>query len=436
MSGRTGPTSGAADAPGAQRARRFGFRKRAMKPIPAWGPDAFRDLGRCLAAALALGAGLAFGGPGANPAAADGGIRFICSPARLAKIPSDMAAYLAELGIAPAWVVGERSAGRLRYALHASLDDGDTLGLHARPELAISDDVVTLPAPRGRWRRQATVSKKEILLALLQRGRVTEFSGGDCSLAALREHVAVRQNIVAWAERLNWHWPDGEAAQWNRKYWQDGTLRPGFALHEAVNDAFMHQEKYSLGCYTGAKLVMLQGVLDYYGRIKQDFRLVGRIEARLLADREPLVDVEPARMWDFEPGFDRRRGDRPGKLLRLLSGVAARNFVPGDWVHVMNTDRVSYRITGYEGSNPIYLGRNRFNDYYNDHGRAYSYREKLDEVFQWRHSVFNTQRDAARIQPLSAREIERLGATPAAGGLVIDKRIFPQYFNADQRSAL
>jgi len=241
--------------------------------------------------------------------------------------------------------------------------------------------------------------------------------------------VAVRQNTVAWAEQLDWQWPDGGAAQWHRKYWRNGTPRPGVALHVAVNDAFMHQEKYGLGCYTAAKLVMLQGVLDYYRRIKPDFRLLRQIEARLLADHEPLVHIEPGRMWDFEADYDDRQGDRPGKLLNLQAGVATRNFVPGDWVHIRNTDRVSYRKTGYEGSNTIYLGRNRFSDYYNDHDHAYSYRDKLNEVFQWRNGVFNERRDAARIQPLSARDIKRLGAVPAEGGLVPDRRVFHQLFS-------
>lgn len=379
---------------------------------------------------LALGMVLAFGATDVGAAAVDGGIRFSCPPGRLARIQTDMAAYLAELQIAPALLVvrAEASAGSLHYVQRPGDNEGDTLSLHERPELAIADEVVSLPTAGGKMRNQTTVAKKEILLALLQRGRVTEFSGEHCTLAALRDHVAVRQNIVAWAERLDWVWPNGESARWHRKYWRNGTPRPGVSLHEAVNDAFMHQEKYSLGCYTAAKLVMLQGVLDYYRRVKKDVVLLRRIEAGLMADREPLVNIEPGRMWDFEADYVERSDDHTGKLLHLQSGVAARNFVPGDWVHFLNTDHVSYLMTGYEGSNPIYLGRNRFSDYYNDHQRAYSYREKLDQVFQWRHGVFSASRDAALVRPLSEGEIERLGAVPANGGLVTDKRVIPQFF--------
>jgi hypothetical protein len=177
-------------------------------------------------------------------------------------------------------------------------------------------------------------------------------------------------------------------------------------------------------------------VLDYYRRIKKDFPQLHRIEARLLADHEPLVDIEPGRMWDFEADFDRRQADRPGKILRLQSGVAARNFVPGDWVHIVNTDPVTYQKTGYEGSNPIYLGSNRFSDYYNHHAHAYSYREKLNQVYQWRHGVFGSRGAAARLETLSAQDIERLGAAPAKGGLVTDRRTFPQLFTADRSPAL
>ena len=120
----------------------------------------------------------------------------------------------------------------------------------------------------------------------------------------------------------------------------------------------------------------------------------------------------------------------------LFRSVAARHFVPGDWVFFRNTDPVSSRKTGYEGSNAIYLGRNRFDDYYNDNAHAYSYREKLDEVFQWRNGVFSRSRDADRIQPLAERDFEQLGATPADGGFVTDLRVYPYFFGTEELPAL
>ena len=118
------------------------------------------------------------------------------------------------------------------------------------PALHIHDEWVALPDRHGRLKRLRTVSRKEILLALLQHGRLTEFSGTACDIAALREHVELRQNTVAWAEKLTWMWPDGDAAQWNEKYWRAGTPRPGVPLHQALNDVFVHQDKYAIGCCT------------------------------------------------------------------------------------------------------------------------------------------------------------------------------------------
>ena len=94
------------------------------------------------------------------------------------------------------------------------------------------------------------------------------------------------------------------------------------------------------------------------------------IEARLTSDQDPLVDVELGEMWSFETDFDRSKFVRPGKILQIQYGVAPKNFVPGDWVYLLNNDALSSQKTGYEGSNAIYLGRNKFVDYYNDNGHS------------------------------------------------------------------
>ncbi|OHC69394.1 MAG: hypothetical protein A2045_11205 [Rhodocyclales bacterium GWA2_65_20] len=274
----------------------------------------------------------------------------------------------------------------------------------------------------------ATVSRKEIVLALLQHGRLTEFKDDACSLEALADYVGVRQNIVAWSEKLNWVWPDGGPAQWNAKYWTHGTPKPGIALHAAVMDAFLHQDKYAIGCYTATKLVVVQGVLDYYRRVKRDPVRARRVEQALLVDGEPLVGVEPGNMWSFETDPDPQDTERPGKLLNLRANVAPENFVPGDWTYLLNTDAASWQKTGYEGSNAIYMGRNRFDDYYNDHDHSYTYAQKLDEVYQWRHGVFSRSRDANKIQPLTPEGLALLGGTPADGGIQLDIRAGPRVF--------
>ncbi|WP_200383337.1 hypothetical protein [Rhodocyclus tenuis] len=355
-----------------------------------------------------------------------GGIRFQCAPSLLAQAAQEMDAFLAELAI-PADLLSKSSSAsgtQLSYRLRTPEHDTSTLDLVDRPEYALAREAISLPAVRG-MRVVHTVSRKEILLTLLQHGRLTEMTGDSCSVAALREMIGIRQNVVAWAEHLEWIWPNGGPARWNTKYWKEGTPVSTQPLADAFLDMFLQQKRYTIGCYTATKVVYVHALLDYHRRVNPDAQKLRLLESRLLADGEPLVDVEPAGMWSFEEDFDPAGLSRPGKLLRLHADVAMRNFVPGDWVYLLNTDPVSRRKTGYEGSNAIYLGGGRFDDYYNDHQHAYAYEEKLDEVYQWRHGVFNRRRDAQKRQVLSAPAMARLSESPARGGLVFGFRVVP-----------
>lgn len=358
------------------------------------------------------------------------GLRFSCTPGQLAKLESGMTAYLNQLSIAPSYVAGQvdRLNGTATYTLTTPTDDVTTLDFFDRPEFQLRDALIELPLENGKKRKVETASHKEIVLALLQHGRLTEFKGAACDINALKDHVGIRQNIAAWAAVLDFVWPDGGPAKWNEKYWKRGTPQPGFALRVAINDMFLHQKKYKIGCYTATKMVVIQGMLDYYRRVRKNPAKLKLVEQRLSADGDPLVDVEPGRVWDFEAGFDQKEFDRPGKLLSVQYGIAPENFVPGDWAYLLNTDPQTYQKTGYEGSNAIYLGRGKFDDYYNDHNHAYSYRQKLHEVYQWRNHVFSRSRDADKVKPLTARDIERLGRTPAEGGIVLSLRISPYLF--------
>jgi hypothetical protein len=356
-------------------------------------------------------------------------VQFRC-PAQLAALQQGMKNYLQELRIPASLVVQttDFQSGVLTFALATPQDDTRTLDLYMRPEYSISTERVRLPAAHGKARMLNTVSRKEIMLALLQHGRITAFKDKACSIEVLSDHVGVRQNIVAWAEHLNWDWPDGGPAKWNAKYWTRGTPNSGVSLHAAVMDVFLHQDKYGIGCYTATKLVIVQGTLDYYSRVKHDPVRTRKVEAALLADGDPLVGIEPGSMWSFEKDFDSHEMERKGKLLKLYAAVASGNFVPGDWSYILNTDPTSEQKTGYEGSNAIYLGRNRFDDYYNDNNHSYTYEQKLNEVYQWRNGVFSRLRDARKIRALTAEEQVLLGSTPEAGGLELDIRAVPRYF--------
>ena len=163
----------------------------------------------------------------ADPASISG-VMFSCRPEQIASLRRDMAAYLHELGIGKHLVVkSEPAGGTLVYTLATPAADTDTLSFKSRAEYRIKDELVRLPAKNGKTRVVSTVSKKEILLALLQHGRLTNFSGAACTMDALRDHVGIRQNMVAWTDELSWGWPDGGPAYWNRKEWRNGTERTG-----------------------------------------------------------------------------------------------------------------------------------------------------------------------------------------------------------------
>lgn len=365
----------------------------------------------------------------ALPATAQDGLRFDCPPEQIETIETAMEAYLQSLDITPPLIVKEieRERGRLTYTLATPPGDTDTLSLHQRPGFRISRETVSLTR-RGKSRQVVTVSKKEILLALMQHGRLTEFAGSACSLEALREHVGLRQNIVAWAENLNWNWPNGGTARWNKRYWDKGTPLPRVSVATALQNAFDQQGKYTLGCYTTTKLAVAQGIVQFFERSTAPPGRAALIEARLLADGDPLVNIEPPRMWSFETDFDPADAAQPGKLVKLIAGVAPGNFVPGDWIYLLNTDPGSSKNIGYEGSNTLYLGRNRFVDYFNDNRHGYTYQEKLDEVYQWRNGVFSRARDFRKIRRLSAQDYARLGKLPRDGGLLLDLRAVPYFF--------
>ena len=372
------------------------------------------------------------------PGAGAYGVQFFCSPSQRAQLSPAMFRYFQTLGI-PARLVQETldsARGTLTYSLLGAGAAVSTLLLAQRPELAIKDETVLLPVKNGKTRKLSTVSKKEILLALLHPGRLTEFRGKACDVQALVDHVGIRQNTVIWAEVLEWGWPEGGPARWNSRYWVHGTPRLRTPLHRALNDMFFEQGKYEIGCYAATKVVFAQGALDYFRRVKGDARRADTVARRLLADGEPLVDLEPGRMWSFEADFDPLELERPGKVLRMVEGVAAGNFVPGDWAYFLNTDLRTSQKTGYEGSNAIYLGGNRFDDYYNDNQHHYTYQEKLGEVYQWRHYVFSRHRDAEKIQPLSSQDYERLSTTPEKGGLLMSFRVVPYFFGYEDLPAL
>lgn len=386
---------------------------------------------KSLIAAAAAAAACLVGQAHANSSASGpghpiNGLTFQCSSDKQLEFSQQVSTYLQSLGIKPAWLTIQPREGGVTFTLAEPWNKISPLDFHTQVELNLRDEMVELPkGENGELEKIRTVSRQEIALALMHPGRHTE---APCDLTEFKDHIGIRQNIVAWSERLYWQWPEGGPAQWNPKHWDKGT--PTSSTLAAFYNAFQQQDLYGIGCYTATKMVVGQGVLDYYARVRPDVTRLSQVLTRLEADKDPLVGIEPAYMWHFEEDHDPRDNDKPGKLLTLQHEVKALNFVPGDWSYLLNSDPVSYAKTGYEGSNAIYLGRGKFDDYYNDHSHAYSYRQKLDEVYQWRNGVYSRTRDGHKVTPLSEADILKLSQTPPEGGLVLPYRAVPYFFKS------
>jgi len=354
------------------------------------------------------------------------GLVFECDQQKLNTIDAKLHNYFKQLGIDHDFYKKQLSSNKLELRLKKTDLENSTLYLRWNPQFNIQEELIQLPAANGK-RDVHTVSKKEIALALMQSGRETIFKGPSCTFEAFEDHVNVRQMIVAWAEHLHWKFPDGSSAKWNEAYWENGTLKPGKPLSEAMSDFFINEDSCSVGCYTATKIVFIQGILDYYQRIKQDSKTAQKIKDTLRSDGEVLVNIEPELMWQYLEK-DKKVLSKQAKLLTVKQKVAPLNFIPGDWVYFINTDPKSSDKAGYEGSNSIYMGRAKFDDFYNDNGHHYFYNEKLSEVYNWRNGVYSRSRDYAKLEDLSPELLNRLGLPPSQGGIVLNTRAVPHYF--------
>ena len=352
------------------------------------------------------------------------GLVFECDSSHIKSIEHQLDRYFKTLHIQPTLFNKQIKNHTLQLTLKNP--DHSTLYIRWNPDYQIEDEVINLPTASGQ-ESATTVSKKEIVLALMQRGRHTTFSGKSCNFEAFEDHIHVRQMIVAWAEHLHWTFPDGSPAKWNETYWKNGTLKPGKPLLEAMTDFFINQDSCSVGCYTATKIVIIQGILDYYQRIKKDPEKANTVKSILRSDGEVLVNIEPDAMWHALQNNQAQNLNQQGKLLTVKTGVSPLNFIPGDWVYFKNTDTKSADISGYEGSNSIYMGRARFDDFYDDNGHHFLYNEKLREIYNWRFGVFSRSRDYAHIQNPSSDVLNTLGLPPHAGGFVLDSRSVPKY---------
>ncbi len=364
---------------------------------------------------------------GPNPVS---GIEFRCQPNEIKAIENELADYFSNLNIKPEHYSKfiSKDQSRMVYTLTTPESDTSTLDFYLRPEYEIADEISLIPSRRreGRLGGVRVASRKEIVLALMQHGRLTSFEKKACSAAALKDHVNLRQHIVAYASDMEWGWPEGAPETWNKKFWQaPGIPKNPNDLYSAFLDTDLNQKEYGIYCLTGTKTVLIRGVLDYYHRVQANPKLAMEIEHRLMAvDGDPLSGVGPY----HEPMHD---SPIPGKIAKRIENLPPRNFVPGDWAYLENQDSESHKTLGYEGSNVIYLGRNKLHDLYGTHGHQIEFEEKVEEIYQWRFEI--TARDRSSLQgmatwkPLSFEQSRKL-IDSLPSGVVADVRKVPYFF--------
>jgi hypothetical protein len=371
----------------------------------------------------------------------NGGVIFKCKPHELKKIEKEMSNYLAELEfpVSALKMTKAKDGKSITYNLNTPPEDSDTLTLAQRPELDILPEILSYTRHDGKVIRGEVTSRKEILAALMQHGREYVLTGKRCSVEHLKDHVGVRQSIVKWGKfsLMRWDFPEewtkegkleSKYAEMNPVVWgarKDDFIPKGVKPHEAIDDAFTGKFKYSIGCTTAAKLIMVQGIMDYYRNVKKDQKMVDYLNAR--ANRAPLSEID---VDEDDPARAKH-----GKYLSRQYNVPGNNLIPGDWIYIKNLHEDSSNQTGYEGSNTIYMGGDLMTNFYFQtpgalHGSPYFLHEprevnlnhKLLEVWNWRKYVREDYENNPNRDFLTHDQVLALRKTPKQGGLLLDSR--------------
>lgn len=376
------------------------------------------------------------------------GIRFECPRDKIRQLDSEMQFYLTqELGLSrKLYTVTPNGDGtELSFVLATPKTDTNSLNLSKRPEFDLTPEIANYRRYDGKVILKEIVSKAEIAAALMQHGDQYVLSGERCSVDALKEHIAVRQNIAKWGTIAlqRWYFPeewiegkDGKTeliskyAVMNPKTWEESSSKvaPGVSVYEAVADAFVGSFPYEVGCLTAAKLIFVMGILDYYKNVAKDHAHFSALEER--ANRAPLSEIDSIHEKERPYSLIAR-----GKYLIRRFDIPADRWIPGDWGYLRNTDDASSDRPGYEGSNVSYLGQTYFNNYFGDrpnakHGSHLFYpasgstflEDHLLEVFHWRFGIMENWKNDPRRKFLTEEEVANLLKDPRAGGLTRDVR--------------
>jgi len=268
--------------------------------------------------------------------ASNPGVVFKCGDlVHAGKVVADMKKLLEENGVTE-FVTSELTPdGKLAYVLKLQgQEDGDTSILAEHPALKIESEEVTYSDSRGKEFTRSIVSKKEILLAMLTSGRVHTFSGKNCSVDALKEHIGARQNIVLWATHKK-DWEFGSSAIHSRESFdEDWNLKSGADACEGLGNIFSVKERTRFGCTMACKMASLYGQIDFYNKVAPDEEKLRHFKALIAKDEWPVEQIQE---YHVE--------------------VPEKHWVPGDWGWVENTKYKSgVSGTGTQGSNVISIG--------------------------------------------------------------------------------
>jgi hypothetical protein len=350
------------------------------------------------------------------------GIVFSGPPAEIPGIKAAMQQLLIAMGWTENQVqVNDSPNGdSVSYVLSLGTPDAGTFDLAKRPELGLAPETVQYIDRLGQKKAITMASKKEILATMLWPGRRFEFSGPNCSVEKLKEHIAIRQNVVYWGFRAGWIFPENRTYQYDTvEHWQpmledDWTLKPGVKASKAIADAFVGKSFYIIGCTSACRFIFAQGVFDYFQQVKPNPGVMARLEASL--DRQhPFAGMWPAKTRDGTAPAD-------GFFLARHVNVPWNHWVPGDWGWIKNTDPKSSEEFGSEGSNIIYAGGGLFLNYYHNHQKK-NLDQLLKRVYGWRFGLEESELD------LEAATMDLLRKDPRDGGMLRDVRDFPRFFN-------
>jgi hypothetical protein len=360
------------------------------------------------------------------------GIVFRGRSDEILRAAADMRLLLAEMGWTAEQVRMEASPDgeQLRYLLNSSPgasgeDETDTLAIAHQPGLMLARDVIRYQDRLGQLRELSLVSRKEILATMLVPGRLFEFNGANCSVAQLREQIAVRQNIVYWGSRTDWVFPKDKTYRYNTAdCWQpmtgdDWTLRTGMPANRAIADAFVGRFFYQIGCTSACRFIVAHGILDYFDRVDPDAAVAARL-MQLLDPRHPFLEMAPVA---------NRAGAivQAGRLLDRHFDVPWNHWVPGDWGWIKNTDDRSSEELGSEGCNIIYGGGGLFVNYYPERPPK-TLAQAISRVYGWR---FGLEEEELKLEEA---EFSLLRRDPREGGMLRDVRDFPKFFRSPPAS--